>query len=307
MHVDAAHRSSWDWRRERVRAHWHWGTTQGWGRLVEEDQLDPVDRLRLVTRKARWRHLHGLQAGVGVPLLVVGLQRSGTNMLVRGLERAPEVEVHNENDRRVFTRFRVQDEALASVTAASRHAVVLFKPLCDSHRTVELLGATGSPSARAVWIYRSVDGRVRPSVAKFGGHNLEVLGALADGSAHGTWQAGGLDEEAVDLVRRLDPARLDAAGASAVFWYLRNSLYFRQGLHRRPDVHLSSYDAFVAEPALTMEPLCELVGLPFRPEFVAHVDGRATGVRPLRLPTRVRELCDELTERLDRTRRGGPA
>lgn len=302
MEHETADRTAWQWTRDRVRAHWQWGRTQGWGRLVEEDQLDPVDRLRLATSKAAWRRRHGVPAGSGVPVLLVGLQRSGTNMLVRGLERAPEVEVHNENDRRVFSRFRVRDDALAAVSAASRHTVVLFKPLCDSHRTLELLAATGSPRGTAVWIYRSVDGRVRSSLAKFGSHNLDVLRAIADGTAFGTWQAGGLDDEAVELVRSLDPPRLDAASASAAFWYLRNSLYFEQGLHRRADVHLTSYDAFVAEPAPTMHALCDVVGLPFRPEFAAHVDSRAAGSRTLDLHPRVRRLCDELTERLDDAR-----
>jgi hypothetical protein len=307
MDRETADRSAWRWTRDRVRAHWQWGRSQGWGRLVEEDQLDLADRLRLAAKKASWRRSSGLAAGTGIPVLLVGLQRSGTNMLVRGLERAPEVEVHNENDRRVFTRFRVRDDALGAVSAASRHAVVLFKPLCDSHRTNSLLAATGSPDARAVWIYRSVDGRVRSSLAKFGSHNLDVLRGIADGSAAGTWQAGGLGEEAVELVRSLDPARMDAPNASAVFWYLRNSLYFEQGLHARGDVHLTSYDAFVADPVATMEPLCAFVGLPARAEFVAHVDGRGSGRPPLELQPRVRRLCEALTDRLESTRAGVPA
>jgi hypothetical protein len=302
MEFEAADRSSWRWTRDRIRAHWDWGRTQGWGRLVEEDQLDPVERIRLAGSKALWRVRHGVPAGAAVPVLLVGLQRSGTNMLARGLERAPEVEVHNENDRRVFTRFRIRDDALAAVSGRSRHEVVLFKPLCDSHRTPQLLARTGSPRAKAVWIHRDVDGRVRSSLAKFGAHNLEVVRGIADGTAADTWQAGGLDEEAVELVRSLDPARMDAPSASALFWYLRNSLYFTQGLDARPDVHLTSYESFVAAPAETMESLCAFVGMPCRPEFVAHVDGRGAGLRPLELQARVRELCDALTERLDAAR-----
>ena len=38
-------------------------------------------------------------AGLATPVYLVGLQRSGTNMLARGLDIAPEFEVHNENDR----------------------------------------------------------------------------------------------------------------------------------------------------------------------------------------------------------------
>ena len=44
------------------------------------------------------------------PVYLVGLQRSGTNMLARGLDIAPEFEVHNENDRAVFDHYLLRDD-----------------------------------------------------------------------------------------------------------------------------------------------------------------------------------------------------
>ena len=60
---------------------------------------------------------------------------------------------------------------------------MLFKPLCDSHRTDHLLDdlRTASPG-RAVWVYRDVDGRVRSALAKFGDGNRQVLREFADGT-----------------------------------------------------------------------------------------------------------------------------
>lgn len=305
MEDDRSQVAGWRWTADRVGAHWRWGRTQGWARLVEEDQLDPRERLRVWATKTAWRRRHGLSPGEGVPVLVVGLQRSGTNMLVRGLEQLPQVEVHNENDRRVFRRFRVVDDELARTCRQSRSAYVLFKPLCDSHRTPELLGRAGAGKALAVWIYRDVDGRVRSSVAKFGASNRQALVTIARGGAT-TWQAGGLSDSDEELVRSLDPERLDPISASALFWYLRNSLYFSTGLAARQDVHLTSYDAFLDDPEQTTRRLCSFLDTPYQTRMTAHMAQRQNGsTARLKIDLRVRELCEELQTRLEAARTSG--
>src|SRR5437867_1830302 len=140
----------------RVARHAYWVRTQGLSRLVEEDQLNPVTRAERALAKWRWRRRHGRPPGSAMPVYVVGLQRSGTNMLTRGFEAAPEFEVHNENDRRVFDRFQLRsDQDVAKVIAASRHRFVLFKPLCDSHRVDRLLDdIPGGAHGSAIWVYR---------------------------------------------------------------------------------------------------------------------------------------------------------
>ena len=68
-------------------------------------------------------------------MFVVGLQRSGTNMLVRGLEASPEFEVHNEDDTKAFRRFRLKsNDQIRALVTRSGHSYILFKPLCDSCR-----------------------------------------------------------------------------------------------------------------------------------------------------------------------------
>jgi hypothetical protein len=220
-------------------------------------------------------------------------------MLVRGLEQAPEVEVHNENDRAAFSSFRLRpDPVVRGLVDRSRHAFVLFKPLCDSHRTPELLGLVPAARSRAVWIYRGVDGRARSAVAKFGPANLQALTELAAGRGTGRWEAGGLTEEDLELVRSLDVARLDPHSAAALFWYLRNGLYFRLGLDRDPRVSLACYDRFLADPAGAMHGLCTRLGFPFRPDLVAGIEPGRSSARPLELDHRVRALCDRRAEQL---------
>jgi hypothetical protein len=151
------------WIGMRVRRHWEWGRAHGFRRLIEEDQLNPLERVPLALRKRRWRQAHSVAPGA-VPVYLVGVQRSGTNMLVRGLERSPEFEVRNENDGEAFERFQLRpDPVVRDLVMRSGHRYVLFKPLCDSHRVDEILdgSAPPAPAARSGHIATSTAGCAR--------------------------------------------------------------------------------------------------------------------------------------------------
>jgi hypothetical protein len=237
-----------------------------------------------------------------VPVFLVGVQRSGTNMIVRGLEMSPEFEVYNENNRRAFSHFRLRPApVIRSLVERSGHRYVLFKPLCDSHRTVELLDGLGTTSpGRAIWAYRSAEGRVRSAVAKFGSNNLMVLREIAAGRGDHLWQAQRLSPESVELLRSYDYDRLSAESAAALFWYVRNALFFDEHLDERDDVLPVSYDALVANPEPVMRAVCAFLGFPFDSHLVGHISPRQAPMdAPLEIDPDIRRRCGELLERLD--------
>ena len=283
----------------RVARHVRWARTEGVRRLIAEDRLNPADRLRTAAAKRRWRRRHGVTAGDARPVYLVGLQRSGTNMLVRGLDEAPEVETRNENDQAVFRRFRLRgDDVLLAAIGRSRHSVVLVKPICDSHRVDELLALPTAVPGRALWMWRDVDDRARSEVAKFGDANLRALRSIADGTIGAGWQGQRLDPAMTELIASFDYDAMDPHTAAALFWYVRNDLYFRLGLDRRDDVLLIAYQDMVEDPESAARRVCAFLDLPYRPEFAADV---AAGPSRDRLPIDplVRSLCDDLTARLE--------
>src|SRR5579864_600123 len=238
----------------RVRRHLRWGRVEGFSRLVEEDELNPLTRARVAASKWEWRRSHPRAPGLATPVYLVGLQRSGTNMLARGLDIAPEFEVHNENDRAVFDHFLLRDDdVVRRVVLASRHEYVLFKPLCDSHRVDHLLDSLATPSpGRAIWAYRDVDGRVRSAVSKFGRNNLLVLRDIAAGKGANMWQAQRLSHSTLDEIASYDYVTMTPETAAALFWWIRNGLYFEAGLDRREDVLLASYQDMLSAPVVAM-------------------------------------------------------
>jgi hypothetical protein len=290
----------------RLGRHRRWLATEGVSRMVEEDNLNPLERLARARDRRRWRATHGVAPGEATPLMLVGVQRSGTNMLTRALGAAPEIEVHGENDRRAFVRFQLRPLGeVAGVVARSRHQYVLLKPLCDSHRVPELLQLPGVPAGKALWMYRDANSRVASAVAKFGDVNRRALADIASGEGLDRWQAGGMSPATLELVRSFDYDTMTPESGAALFWYLRNVLYFEHGLDEREDVRLVSYRALVDEPADAMRDVCDFLGLEFRPALVAGIGGprRAVAPRPLEIDPVVRQVCDDLQCRLDATYR----
>src|SRR5947209_14562099 len=287
-------------RRQKAVRHLGWARQDGMASLVEEDDLRPIHRAIRGWRKWRWRRASGVAAGTAMPVWLVGVQRSGTNMVVRGLEESPEVEVHNENDKGAFERFRLRpDPVVRRLVLASRHRYVLFKPLCDSHRVDELLGLDTPTPGRAIWAYRGVDGRVRSALAKFGDTNLRVLTEIAAGRGGDLWQAQRLSDDNLALIASFDWSSMSPASAAALFWFVRNSLFFDLGLDQRDDVLLSSYDALVAAPETGTRALAAFLGLEWHPGLCAHIERRDGGLTErLDLDARVRAACDQLEERL---------
>lgn len=289
----------------RIGRHVQWAKEGGIGRLIEEDNLDPRARVKAALARRAWVKAHPNVPGGARAVFVVGVQRSGTNMLTSGLDAMPEVEVHNENDRAVFERFQLKShQIVAETVAASPHQVVLFKPICDSHDTAALLDlfVGAEHPARALWAYRAVDDRVRSAVAKFGDVNQRVMARIATTGIDDSWQTGGMTPEVLEAIRQCEPAGLDAESGAALFWWARNCLYFNAGLDARADVMPVSYEQVVTDPQGKLMQVCSFVGLPYRPQVSAHVDARAAarGHRaPLALDPRVRALTDDLGARLD--------
>jgi hypothetical protein len=76
-------------------------------------------------------------------------------------------------------------------------------------------------------------------------------------------------------------------------------LYLELGLDQRPDVHLVSYQDFLAAPQATMRTLCAFLDFPYDPALVRHVTPRPPAhAEPLDIDPRIRELCEDLAAKL---------
>ncbi len=201
----------------------------------------------------------------------------GTNMLTRALDGSPEVEVRGENDRTLFDRFRLREhEVLVRTVRASRHRIVLVKPLCDSQHVGTLLDLPQLPGGRALWAFRDPDARARSELARFDGASLRALRAIADDGAPGCWQGERLPAAVRRDRPRPRPVRPDAVrGRAGVLGRPQRPLVRPRARRQRPDCRLVDYDAVVRRPggggrAALRVPRPGRAGRAVRPRRAAH-------------------------------------
>lgn len=282
----------------------YWGRSHGWADLLEEHDLNLVARVPRDLRKLIWLINERVETGEARPVLLFGAQRSGTNMVTHGLAMSPEVAVYNEGDRRAFDNYRLEsNDVISGLVRRSRRRFVLFKPLLDSHRALELLDDVEWPNpARALWVYRDVRARARSAVAKFGDSNLRILRRRAEDPGFSHWQLGdrgGLSPASRAILDSFDPFDLSPIDGAALFWLIRNRVYFDLGLTGRDDVCLISYERFLTEPETTMHRVCDFLGFPYRDSLIAHITPRPAPVTTSTdIAPEILELCDQLMTRL---------
>jgi len=223
-------------------------------------------------------------------------------MLMWRLGSSPEIKAYHEHDDVAFDNFKLRDEdTVQRLLSRSPFPFVVFKPLVETDRIRCFMSAFGP--AKAIWVYRRAEDRANSSLAKFGPGSLKVFGRIARGGWPDTWGAQAMTDEDRKLIQSFDYTDMSAGEAAALFWYVRNQIFFREKLDTDKDVWLVSYEAFVSEPEADMRRLCRFLGCRYYPSMVRGIHARSIARQEApRISERTREMCSILYERFDRVR-----
>jgi len=261
----------------------------GWLKQLDNDR-----------RKVLWRMAHRGPQDTR-PVFIFGLQRSGTGMLSMCLGASPDCENLGETDARAFDGNNLRPvREIELLIEQCRFRFLVLKPLKDSHRVRELLAL--KPGAKAVWAYRGYLDRINSAARKFGRHPLDVFAAFQAGDRT-RWQLRGMSGETAALLASINLGELSACDGAALMWWVRNSLYYDQGLEQDARVRLWSYDRFVREPQAELRALLAHLGLDLDPRMLREIHARSVGKDPApRINERILALCRSLHDRLEATR-----
>jgi len=260
-----------------------------------------ADRARGRLRKWLWQRRHLDRNPEKTTVFVVGCQRSGTNMLMDTIERAPDAWVYHEDSRSVaFRNYRLRsDEVIERLIRRSYARTVGFKPVCDSHWTDRLLDR--HPDSRAIWIYRDYQDVANSAVRNFGAHQADIVRWIVEKDWKTLdWRGERLSESTVDLVHRVYRSDLSPEEGAALFWYMRNQLFFELSLHRDERVLFVRYEHLVGRPGEVFPRVFSFIGCTLDPVFYAGVF--ESSVRKHAFPEidpELRKACEELQARLD--------
>jgi glycosyltransferase involved in cell wall biosynthesis len=253
--------------------------------------------LRRQAKTARQAHhgwIHTRRVG-----FVFGCQRSGTKMMMRVLDEAPDARIFHENHAVAFEDFQLRsDRVIRALVALTPAPVQLFKPICDSHAAADILGRF--PRSRGVWIVRAPDDVANSAVKKWGDHQTDVVQAIVAGD-HTTWgwrTQGVTDDTRQRLRDACAGGPLTAHEGAMLFWYVRNQAYFDQDLQHEPRMRLVRYADLAEDPTTHFPGVFHHLGAQYDASFVDQVHTSSLGKStPPAVRPAIRALCDALMER----------
>lgn len=185
-----------------------------------------------------------------------------------------------------------------------RAPLVVLKPLVESQRAPSLLD--GLDNSYAIWMYRRAESVAASDLAYFGMRNGERNLRLLLSNEPPNWRGEAVPDSTRSVMARHYRPGMDPNDAAALFWWARTSLFFDLGLDERPDVHLCSYEALVADPESSMRSLYGFIRVSYPERDITRGVRRQAPRRGEDFPLspEVRRLCQELWERLERARSG---
>ncbi len=220
-------------------------------------------------------------------------------MVGRILDRMMEVDHLPETDRRAFRAVRIRGGEVRRrlIDASDAHCIV-FKPIADSQRLLDLMA--DHPGSKGIWIYRHYADVANSAVQMWGDHFWQVVNGIASGTGDWGWRAERVADDCLRVVRELVKPQLTPWDASAVFWYMRNRVYFDQAFDRHPAILPLKYEVLVRQPGEEFGRVCQFLGIELQADAVGSVHSRSVGKSQCRVQDEgVIRTCDEMLTRLD--------
>ena len=261
-------------------------------------------RNKLIWLYKRWRKsFDQIQTGQpknAHPLFVFGVQRSGTNMLLRALDRSLYTWVYNEDNNEAFDNYRIRPQAhRQKLINRSRAKWVIFKPNCDLQHADRLLNQ--HPDSKAIWIYRRYQDVANSAIERWGRGQYEHIQRLVTQPDSTHWFCQDVPDNIRQEISSLYHEKLSDAEAGALKWYVRNSFLFELDLlSRKQQILLVNYEDLVAKPDLIFPQITDFISIPNDEDLYSFIFD--SSVRKSDFPeisSEIQELCDQMYQRLN--------
>jgi hypothetical protein len=261
-------------------------------------------RLASLRRRIYWS-LHGAHRGQKRILFVCGAAKSGKTLLCNMLERDMRATVFREESAlsgRDGNRLRFKSfSEVAAVFERCPTPIIVAEAKVESQRAAELLRAF--PDARVLWVWRHFKGAVAADLRRFSSQRETLLAVVRGDPTN--WRSEGVSPVTREVVCARYSPDLPRPDVAALFWYVRNTLWFDQGLDRSPSAYLVQYEEFCRSPDSVLRHIYDAMGLPM-PMLDAgrSIDLSFLETVPLDLRSDTEALCAGLVERLARSGQG---
>ncbi len=235
-------------------------------------------------------------------LFIIGCQRSGTtlmtqifdkDLLVKAYGEFSELSDLGENKIRLNPLSQVKSEIEKNKVSS-----IVLKPLVESQNTNNLLNFF--ENSHCLWMFRHYQDVSSSNLKYFGLQNgINNLRSIINRET-GNWRSDNISENTFDLVQKYFSEKMLPHDAAALFWIVRNRLFFELELDKNQRVAMCKYEDLVNMPLKTMENIYTFSGFQFPgKQIVAGVHAKSVNKgKGISLSAPIQDLCEEMLARL---------
>jgi Sulfotransferase domain len=240
-------------------------------------------------------------------LFIFGCQRSGTTLITEIFERDfDNTKVYGEfsplssNDKKHHIRLNPLHLAKAQIEN-SRPSLVVLKPLVESQNALQLLDYFDN--SKALWAYRHYRDVALSNVERWGLRNgINDLRPIIESQSQ-NWRAENVSEYTKRIVIKHFSEDMNPYDAAALFWFVRNRLFFEMNLDKNHNVMTCKYDDLIADPLKTISDIYKFVGYIYPANRIPvniYSDSKGRGEN-IKLSQPIEILCNDMLNKLELT------
>ena len=246
-----------------------------------------------------------------VPVLILGMQRSGTTIIEYVLDLCKDTWVfHERENNNIYSNFRIKDfkdmrRAMGSINAN----YCVFKPLADCHLISEFV--TEFPNIKIIWIYRNYEDTVNSWLQKWEGvdqvlkklffeeNSIDAILSSSDtevskeGKLFAEWfhESTSRNDYAQDLFVKYKDLSLNSHEVLCIAWLIRNKVILDNYSENKKNILLLNYERLVGNKERYFDSLFNFLDIQLEDKYLHEVHGKA--VRKSKFPAISEVLKDD--------------
>lgn len=238
-------------------------------------------------------------------LFIFGCQRSGTSLMNRIFTRDFRVSVYREAsglsspDDPKGLRLKPFDQ-LKEDFHRNKAPYLVLKPLVESQNALDMLNYF--PNAKGLWMYRDYKDVVQSGLRRFNtGVGLRDLKHIIDRNPQ-NWRSEHVSEEVRSIVLEHYSEDMSMFDAVALFWFVRNQLFFEQNFDQDHRVLICQYEELVQFPNRMISQIYDFMEMDYskKDNFTQEVNVKSVGKgESVEISPKIEALCEGILKKLN--------